>query len=131
MTGWSDGLADREAVVDDRRARELVAAERKRVEAALHELLGEVHSEGLLERQQTGESDPGSQLATKMVDMALIAELREQLAAVERAEARIATGTFGVSIDSGRAIPEARLDAAPLAERTVGEQRLHDRGDAG
>jgi RNA polymerase-binding transcription factor DksA len=36
-----------------------------------------------------------------------------------------------LSIDSGRAIPESRLEAAPLAERTVDEQRLHDSGDAG
>ena len=117
--------------MDDQRARELVAGERKRIEAALHELLGEVHSEGLLERQQTGESDPGSELATEMVEMALITHLRDQLAAVERAEARIAAGTFGVLIDSGQAIPEARLAAEPLAERTLDEQRLHDGGDAG
>jgi RNA polymerase-binding transcription factor len=123
--------SEEEAVVDDRRARELVSGERTRVEAALRELLGEVHSDGLLERQQTGESDSGSQLATEMVETALIAELRDELAAVERAEERIAAGTFGLSIDSGLPIPEARLDAAPLSERTVEEQRLRDTGDAG
>ncbi len=116
--------------MDDHRARELVSGEHTRVEGALRELLGEVHSEGLLERQQTGESDSGSQLATEMVETALIAELRDELAAVERAEERIAAGTFGLSIDSGLPIPEGRLDAAPLAERTVAEQRLRDTGDA-
>jgi DnaK suppressor protein len=115
--------------MDEQRARELVGGERKRVEAALRELVGEVNSEGLLERQQTGESDSGSELATEMVETALIADLRDQLAAVERAEARIAAGTFGSSIDSGLAIPEARLEAVPLAERTVDEQRLHDGAD--
>jgi DnaK suppressor protein len=57
-----------------------------------------------------------------MTDIALVADLRERLAAVERAEARIAAGTFGRSVDSGAAIPDARLEADPLAERTVEEQ---------
>ncbi len=116
--------------MDDQRARELVSRERTRIEAALRELLGDVHSEGLLDSQQTGESDSGSQLATEMVETALIAELRDELAAVERAEARIAAGTYGLSIDSGQAIPEARLEALPLSERTVDEQRLRDTGAA-
>jgi DnaK suppressor protein len=54
--------------------------------------------------------------------------LREQLAAVERAEERIALGTYGLSIESGAPIPDARLEAEPLAERTVEEQRLLERG---
>ena len=113
--------------MDDRRVRELVAGERRRVEAALRELLGDVRAERLLERQQTGESDStGSELAVEMVEVALVADLRAQLAAVVRAEERIAAGTFGLSVDSGLAIPDERLEAAPLAERTVEEQRRHD-----
>jgi DnaK suppressor protein len=112
--------------VDDRRARELVAAERTRIEAALHELIGEVRAEGVLERQQTGESDSGSELATEMVEVALVANLRADLAAVARAEERIAAGSFGRSVDSGLAIPDERLEAEPLAERTLEEQRYDE-----
>ena len=47
---------------------------------------------------------------------------REELAAVERAEARLAAGTFGLSIESGRPIPDDRLEAVPTAERTAEEE---------
>jgi DnaK suppressor protein len=114
--------------VDSRRAHELVAAERGRIEAALQRLSGEVRAEGALELQQTGESDSGSDLATEMVEVALAADLRTELEAVARAEERITSGSFGRSIDSGRAIPDERLEAEPLAERTLNEQRRHDLG---
>ena len=112
--------------MDDRRARELVAARRERIEAALRDLTGDVSSESDLERQQEGESDTGSELATEMVDDALIADLRAELAAVARAEERIEAGTYGRSVDSGVAIPDERLESQPLAERTVEEQRRVD-----
>jgi DnaK suppressor protein len=43
------------------------------------------------------------------------------LAALERAEARLAAGTYGLSIESGEPIPDARLEALPAAERNIGE----------
>ena len=55
-------------------------------------------------------------------------ELREQLAALERAEARLAEGTYGLSVDSGEPIPDDRLEAVPTAERTVEEQQRWERG---
>ncbi len=112
--------------MDDRRARELVARERARIEAALGDLSGEVRAEGALDRQQTGESDSGSELATEAVEVALVADLRRQLAAVVRAEERIAGGTYGRSVDSGVAIPDERLEAEPLAERTIEEQHRYE-----
>lgn len=116
--------------MDDRRARELVAGERRRVEAALRGLRGDVRAERLLELQQTGEAaSSGSELAVEMVDVALVTDLRAELAAVVRAEDRIVAGTFGLSVDSGLALSEERLEAAPLAERTIEEQLRHDRGE--
>lgn len=112
--------------MDDRRARELVAAQRERIEAALRNLTGEVRAESDLERQQEGESDSGSELATEMVEDALFARLRDELDAVARAEARIEAGTYGRSVDSGVAIPDERLESEPLAERTVEDQRRVD-----
>jgi hypothetical protein len=41
--------------------------------------------------------------------------------ALERAEARLAAGTYGASVLSGRPIPDERLEAFPLAELTVDE----------
>jgi DnaK suppressor protein len=115
--------------MDVERARDLVARERERVESALRELTDAVIGEAALDDQQTGESDSGSELATQMTDIALVADLRERLAAVDRAEARIAAGTFGRSQDSGAVIPDARLEADPLAERTVEEQAGLEAGE--
>ena len=50
------------------------------------------------------------------------AELKDRLAAVERAEERLAAGTYGLSTKSGEPIPDERLEANPTAELTVAEQ---------
>jgi DnaK suppressor protein len=105
--------------MDPDRARSLLAAERARIEQAL------IH----LERQDTGEPadefDPANQasdLYQDEFDEGLADDLREQLAAVERAEARLAAGTYGLSTESGEVIPDERLEAVPTAERTVEEE---------
>ncbi len=113
--------------MNERRARELVARERTRVEALLAEQVGEIRADGSLQRQQTGEyEDAASALDSESVSVALAADLREQLAAVGRAEERIAQGSYGRSIESGLSIPDERLEAEPLAERTIEEQRGYE-----
>ena len=113
--------------MNELRARELVARERTRVEALLAEHVSEIRADGSLQRQQTGEyEDAASALDSESVSVALAADLREQLAAVERAEERIAGGTYGRSIESGLWIPDERLEAEPLAERTIEEQRDYE-----
>ena len=59
-------------------------------------------------------------------------ELRSELEAVERAEARLADGTYGLSIESGQPIPDGRLHTFPTAERTEEEQLRYEqaRGEA-
>jgi DnaK suppressor protein len=105
--------------MDPDRARELLANERQRIERALTQL----------RHQDTGEEaddqDPGnlaSDLYQDELDEGLADDLREQLAAVERAEARLAAGTYGSSIESGKPIPDERLEALPTAERTAEEE---------
>src|ERR671936_2599515 len=102
--------------MEPERARELLAAERARIERAL----------ARLGHQDTGEEaddqDPGnhaSELYQDELDEGLADDLREQLAAVERAEARLAAGRYGLSIESGKPIPDERLEAVPTAERTA------------
>ena len=82
-----------------------------------------------MKQQDTGEpvdeADPGnlaSELYQDEYDEGQADDLREELAAVERAEARLAAGTYGLSIESGTAIPDERLEAVPTAERTVEEE---------
>ena len=54
-------------------------------------------------------------------------DLRDELAAVERAEGRLIDGTYGLSVESGETIPDERLEAVPTAERTVEEQACFER----
>ena|SRR5437879_11611587 len=105
--------------MDADRARELLAAERERIERALAQL----------EHQDTGEpadeDDPAnlaSDLYQDEFDEGLADDLREELAAVERAEARLVDGSYGRSIESGAPISDERLEAVPTAERTVEEE---------
>ena len=113
--------------MNELRSRELVARERTRIEALLAEQVGEIRADGSLQRQQTGEyEDAASALDSESVSVALAADLREQLAAVGRAEERIAQGTYGRSVESGLSIPDERLEAEPLAERIIEEQRNYE-----
>src|SRR2546421_11479194 len=105
--------------MDPERARELLAAERARIERALAKL-GHVDT-----GEPSDEEDPAnlaSDLSQDELDEGLADDLREALAAVERAEARLAAGTYGRSIESGKPIPDERLVALPTAERTVDEE---------
>ena len=112
--------------MNEPRARELVARERARVESMLAEPGADSPAEG--GRHQPGDdADASSARETESISVALTADLHEQLAAVGRAEERIARGAYGRSVDSGMPIPDERLEAEPLAERTVEEQRNYER----
>jgi len=105
--------------MNPQRARELLERERERIERVL----------GKLAHEDTGEpadeKDPGnlaSDLYQDELDEGLSDDLREELAAVTRAEARLAAGTYGLSVESGKPIPDERLEALPTAERTTEEE---------
>jgi DnaK suppressor protein len=106
--------------MDPERARELLAAERKRITTALARL-GHQDSGDLTNEQDA--ADIASDLYQDEFDAGLADDLREDLAAVERAEARLADGTYGLSVESGEPIPDERLEAIPTAERTADEER--------
>jgi DnaK suppressor protein len=106
--------------MDDDRARELLAAERERIEGALAELAPGEDDE--LAHVDQHLADQGSELFEQERDQGLAERLRQELAAVERAEKRLEEGTFGVSVESGEPIPDERLEVMPTAERTVEEQ---------
>ncbi len=104
--------------MDPDRARQLLALERERIEQGISDLTPEASGEP----DEPG--DDGSQaLYQQEFDVGRGQDLQEQLAAVERAEARLADGTYGRSVESGGPIPDARLEALPTAERTVDEEQ--------
>src|SRR5579872_7502464 len=107
--------------MDPERARELLAAERARIEQGLA-VLG---TEGPLEasdRIEPGDRD-SEDLYQDEFNASRAEDLHAQLAAIERAEARLAAGTYGLSVESGEPIPDARLEAVPTAELTADEER--------
>jgi DnaK suppressor protein len=106
--------------VDPERARELLQAERERIERALRRLRPAEDAE------PADEYDPAnlaSDLYQDELDLGLDEDLRAQLAAVERAEQRLAAGTYGLSVASGKPIPDERLEILPAAELTAEEER--------
>jgi RNA polymerase-binding transcription factor len=106
--------------MDPERARELLQAERTRIERALGQ------AEHQDDAEPADEVDPGnlaSDLYQDELDEGLRADLEAQLAAVERAEERLAAGTYGLSVRSGEPIPDERLEVRPTAELTVDEER--------
>lgn len=102
--------------MDPERARERLAEERARTEREL-ERLGQ--SQASDEPQDTG--DQANELEQTDTDNALREDLRRTLEAIERAEARLEDGTYGVSVVSGEPIPDQRLEAIPWADRKVDE----------
>jgi DnaK suppressor protein len=109
--------------MDPDRARQLLAHERERIERAITALGPEA------DEDQDEPGDEGSEnLYQKEFDADRAEELRGQLASLERAEARLAAGTYGLSVESGEPIPDERLEALPTAERTVQEQERGGRG---
>jgi RNA polymerase-binding transcription factor len=105
--------------MDPERARELLAAERLRIERGL---VRHRHSDTDEAAGEVDMADSGSDLYQDELDAGLSDDLRNDLAAVERAEARLAAGTYGLSVESGKPIPDERLEARPTAERTVEEE---------
>lgn len=108
--------------VDPDRARQLLERERERIERAIADL-GRDPADDRDEPGEAGSED----LYQKEFDEGRAADLREQLEALERAEARLAAGTYGLSVESGMPIPDERLESLPTAERTVQEAQADGR----
>jgi DnaK suppressor protein len=115
--------------MDEKRAKELLEAERERVEAALARVRGEG-------RQESSQDEPAGDFNNEGLYEDELAEGREQdldrrLGAIGRAEERLAAGTYGLSVRSGEPIPDGRLEAEPLAELTVDEAHGGKPGTSG
>jgi DnaK suppressor protein len=106
--------------VNPERAKELLAGERAQVEQEIAKLEAEGPEEGD-ERVEPGDLNSES-LYQDELDAGRTQDLKDRLAAIERAEARLADGTYGLSVQSGNPIPDERLEAVPTAELTVEEQ---------
>jgi DnaK suppressor protein len=94
-------------------AARLLHGERRRIERTLGDL---------------DTADPGELSAhQRAFNDQMRAQLQAELEAVDRAEARLADGSYGLSIESGEPIPDDRLHTFPAAERTEEEQERFER----
>ncbi len=102
--------------MDDTEAKQLLSAERARLEEALSAM--DPPDAATLDDQR----EPGVDLFEAGRDDSRREQLETELHALERAEERLAGGSFGLSVESGDPIADDRLRAQPTAERTVEEQ---------
>ena len=111
----------------EERARELLTRERRRVERALAIATGEREDENELSTLDQHPADYATELYDREMDDSTVERLREELAAIDRAFRRLEEGTYGLSVESGKPIPDARLELIPWAERTAEEQARFER----
>jgi DnaK suppressor protein len=103
--------------VDPDHARERLQEERARIERELEE-----HGQQQSADAPEDTGDQAADLEQAETEGALRDDLRRMLEAIERAEARLEEGTYGVSVVSGDPIPDERLEAIPWADRRVDEE---------
>src|SRR5918994_4821821 len=109
--------------MDQAQARALLDAERARLQRLLQAESGEPQATELGD-----EVDDADRRNAEQTGMAVDQLLRARFAALERAEARLAAGSYGRSVHSGQPIPDERLEADPLAELTVEEAAAAEHG---
>jgi DnaK suppressor protein len=111
--------------MDEARARALLNEERRRL-GELGRAVARRHDDAIA---GSGPEDPVEGADRRLAEEtseALGERLHDRWGALERAEARLAAGTYGASVLSGRPIPDERLEAFPLAELTVDEATERD-----
>jgi RNA polymerase-binding transcription factor len=111
--------------MDEQRARTLLEAERAEVRGLLDdaETAGQQDRESEDEAATGDSSDAAQPLAAEGMDDAIAESLQARLATLDRALARLDSGTYGLSVQSGLPIPDERLEADPAAELTIEEAK--------
>ncbi len=115
--------------MDEERARALLSEERHRLELLLRSV--EADHDRVVPADEVSEDlvDGADRRTLEETDEAIARQLTNRLKALQRAEGRLAAGTYGRSVLSGRPIPDERLEAFPLAELTADEQAAQERAD--
>jgi DnaK suppressor protein len=109
--------------MDQAQARALLASERARLQRLLQAEIGQPQAAELGD-----EVDDADRRNAEETGLAVDQLLRARWAALVRAEARLAAGSYGRSVRSGQPIGDERLEADPLAELTVQEAAAAEPG---
>jgi DnaK suppressor protein len=110
-------------MMDQARARALLDAERTRLQRLL-----QAETIRPQAAEVGDEVDDADRRNAEQTGMAVDQLLRARWAALRRAEARLAAGSYGRSVRSGQAIPDERLEADPLTELTAEEAAADEHG---
>ena len=115
--------------MEEDRARALLREERQRLERLLASVDAD-HDRVAPADEVAEDLVDGADRRTEVeTDEAVARQLHHRLLALQRAEDRLAAGTYGRSVLSGRPIPDQRLEAFPLAELTVDEEAARERDE--
>jgi DnaK suppressor protein len=109
--------------MEHERAQQLLSKDRERTQALIDELSAEGQADRAAANQPGDMFDSAQPLAEQGADDSVATQLREHMEAINRAQERLDAGIYGMSIVSGLAIPDDRLEADPTAELTVEEAR--------
>jgi DnaK suppressor protein len=115
--------------MDDDHARALLQEERQRLELLLRSVDADRDRVARADEVSEDLVDGANRRTAEETDEAVARRLTSRLQALRRAEDRLAAGTYGRSVLSGRPIPDERLEAFPLAELTVEEEAARERVD--
>jgi RNA polymerase-binding transcription factor DksA len=91
-----------------------------RLEDEAHQLVEEAEMGDVQFDDEGGEGD--TMVVERERDLALSAQARDAVAEIDAAIARIAQGTYGYSLMSGRPLPKERLEAIPWSSVLVEEK---------
>src|ERR1700678_2945713 len=111
--------------MDESRARALLRAERAEVATLLRQTEESENEAEQAPDSPTDFGDDGLALTEEEDEGDVADQLRERLAAIDRALARIEAGNYRLSVLSGKPIPADRLEADPAAELTIEEARAN------
>jgi DnaK suppressor protein len=115
--------------MEEERARALLAAERQRLERLLASVDADHDRVSPADEVAEDLPDGADRRVDEETDEAVARQLHQRLETLQRAEDRLAAGTYGRSVLSGRPIPDERLEAFPLAELTVDEEAARERDE--
>jgi DnaK suppressor protein len=108
--------------MDPSHARERIESERQRItELLASSAMARSDDRAAGAEARTSVFDSANPLSQELLDDAVAEQLNARLAALDRAVERLEAGTYGVSLLSGRPIPEKRLEVDPAAEYLVDE----------
>lgn len=111
--------------MEETKARELIGAERERIESLVHERevegAHEAESESISELASHDQhpADLGTETFEREKDLSLLEQLEAELDDLDRALAKLEDGTYGVCEACGKEIPAERLEALPGARLCV------------